>query len=237
MSVAPDSLNKRSTLYRVHLSRSAEFAEIAHAACAMTSGASVADETARARSLAICDASPLPRGGFKGPKAIAWARDHGVEVSDENNMTVVQPCGARAARLADTEVLLLSDLEAKSGLIARVHGEWSPDPDPGGYPVPRDGTNCWFMVSGEHAPAMFAKVCGIDLRGHKFPDGSVAQTSLARLNSIIIRGDVGEVTAFHVLTDSASAGYMWMCLNDAMDEFSGVPVGLGAMRTLAGGGP
>jgi sarcosine oxidase subunit gamma len=38
------------------------------------------------------------------------------------------------------------------------------------------------------------------------------------------------------LADSASAEYLWGCLADAMDEFGGTPVGLSALRQLAGGG-
>jgi hypothetical protein len=35
------------------------------------------------------------------------------------------------------------------------------------------------------------------------------------------------------LGDSASAEYLWDCLNDAMAEFDGAPVGLAALRGLA----
>ncbi len=80
---------------------------------------------------------------------------------------------------------------------------------------------------------MFAKLCGVDLRPHKFGDGAIAQTSIARLNAIVLRADVGETLAYYLLTDIASASYMWASLRDAMDEFDGLPVGLGAIRRLA----
>ena len=81
------------------------------------------------------------------------------------------------------------------------------------------------MITGEKASAMFAKICGIDLRAKSFDNHAIAQTSVARSNTIIIRDDLGAVPAYHMLGDSASAGYMWMCLNDAMEEFDGGPVG------------
>ena len=40
----------------------------------------------------------------------------------------------------------------------------------------------------------------------------------------------GDFLAYHPLTDSASAGYMWMCRLDAMAEWGGVPVGLSALQ-------
>ena len=38
-----------------------------------------------------------------------------------------------------------------------------------GYPMPRSESHGWFMVTGEQAPAMFAKICGVDLRLHALP--------------------------------------------------------------------
>ena len=80
---------------------------------------------------------------------------------------------------------------------------------------------------------MFAKICGIDLRPKAFEMHAIAQTSVARTNAIIIRDDIADTPAFHMLGDSASAGYMWGCLLDAMAEFDGGPVGLQAVLGLA----
>jgi sarcosine oxidase subunit gamma len=44
------------------------------------------------------------------------------------------------------------------------------------------------------------------------------------------------VPAYHVLADIASGEYLWACLVDAMAEFGGAPVGLAAVRRLAGQG-
>ena len=235
MSLAPVDLPARSVIYRELAALGAEFGEIAGGACAMTCGGSLDAETGRARKLAICDLSALPRSGFKGRETVSWLAARGVAVSAENNMTTVQDDGARAARLADGEVLLLSDLAAESTLCARLAEAWSPDPDPAAYPVPRADTNCWFMIGGRHAPALFAKLCGVDLRPHKFADGAIAQTSIARLNGIVIRADLGAVPAYYFLTDRASARYMWESFLDAMGEWGGAPVGLSALRALDGG--
>ena len=237
MSLAPQDKLPRSPIYRQLVERGAGFAEVAGAACAMDFGGDLEADVALARSLAICDLSALPRAGFKGREARSWAGAQGLAISPDNNVSVIQEDGALVARLADSEVLILSDLAAMSGLCQRITAAWSPDPDPGAYPVPRRDTSCWFMISGAHGDALFAKICAIDLRPHKFPNLAVAQTSIARLNGIVIRADSigpgGDCLAYHLLTDSAAAGYMWMCLLDAMEEWGGAPVGLGAMRALA----
>ena len=75
---------------------------------------------------------------------------------------------------------------------------------------------------------------GVDLRPGRFADGEVAQTSVARLNTIVVRADLGDVPAFQLLGDSASAAYYLSVLMDAMAEFDGRLVGLTALRKLAG---
>ena len=96
--------------------------------------------------------------------------------------------------------------------------------------------NTWFLISGRHSATMFSKMCGVDLRPAKFVMGAVAQTSIARLNGIVIRADLDATLAYYYLTDNASASYVWECLLDAMGEWGGAPVGLDAMRALAGAG-
>ena len=241
MALVPETRLARSYVYRELAALGAEFGEVNGMACALRCGGSPEAEAERAQALAICDLSALPRHGFKGRAAITWVADQGVTVSETNNMSAWQDDGACAARLADTEVLLLSDLAVESGLCARLAAAWSPDPDPGAYPVPRADTNCWFLISGRHAATLFSKLCGVDLRPHKFALGAVAQTSIARLNGIVIRADLvaadgGETLAYHFLTDSASALYMWECFLDAMGEWGGAPVGLDAVRGLTAAG-
>jgi sarcosine oxidase subunit gamma len=84
----------------------------------------------------------------------------------------------------------------------------------------------WFHFVGALGPECLAKVCGVDLRLHRFADLTVAQTSLARLSTVIVRDDRSGGPAFHILADSASALYLWDCLIDAMAEFGGQLLGL-----------
>src|SRR5262249_50805091 len=65
------------------------------------------------------------------------------------------------------------------------------------------------------------KLCGVDLSPDRFADGAIAQTSVARLSAIVIRHDVADMLAFFLLAETASAEYLWDCLDDAMKEFEG----------------
>ncbi len=222
---------RRSYIWRVLEAAGARFIELNGAAVAADFGDPEAEVQA-ARSMAIADLSPLPRVGYKGRGALDWARTHGVTIGAKNNVARRQKGGGWAARLADSEVVVIDDLSGAGALVHRIESEWSMDNADGGYLVNRQGANFWFTVTGVNAAEMLAKICGVDLRPAKFPVGAIAQTSVARTNCIVIRADLGDTLAYHMMGDSASAEYQWECVLDAMAEFSGRPVGIEALRRL-----
>lgn len=229
----PAAMVRRSPLYRDLAAAGAAFEVIGDAA--MATRFSEADSDAL-KSLALIDLSPLPRTGYKGRDTADWLQKQGVTVTSESNAAALQSDGALAARLAPGEVVILG-AGPDDSLCARLDAAWSMDAHAENgmvFPVPRRDTNLWLRVTGEHAPAMFAKICGVDLRPGSFPNHTIAQTSVARLNCIVVRDDMGDIPAWHVLTDSASASYFWMCLTDAMEEFGGRPAGYAALTAATG---
>lgn len=239
-SIAPAAFTRRSYVYRILQQQGAEWAPLRDGAVAMRLGRSTEEEVAIGRRLALADLSPLPRTGFKGAGTIEWLTGQGLAIGPESNMSYRQADGSLAARLAPSEIFLIDGLEGEGQLVDRLNKAWSWGAErprrPIGYPMPRSESHCWFRVTGAQAPAMFAKMCGVDLRPHKFRHGQIAQTSVAKISAIVIRDDAGGLPAYHVLTDSASAEYMWRCVVDAMAEFDGHPIGLAALRRLAEAG-
>jgi sarcosine oxidase, subunit gamma len=229
-SLTPESFLKRSPLYLALRDRGARFTEIDNAAVADGFGDDDEGENHAVHEMAICDLSPLPRLGFKGKGALEWLRQQGVIVGEDDNQATTQSDGSLAARLAPTEALILGGLSWENALLARLEDNWSIDTAVGCYAVPRSAANFWFLITGRHASDMFAKLCGVDLRSHKFPVNMIAQTSVARISGIIIRTNVGTVPGFHLLGDAASALYMLNCVEDAMGEFDGKPIGISAVR-------
>ncbi|MFQ6022917.1 MAG: hypothetical protein ACE5NW_09355, partial [Acidiferrobacterales bacterium] len=204
-NVAPNSLPRRTFLYRTLEREGAHFEEVNSTAAAMDYGRAVGEEIAQAQSLGLADLSPLPHTGFKGTETVAWLRTQGVAIGDENNAAWAQTGGGLAARLADNEMMILGDISGQGDLCERLERAWSYEGAPRCYPVPRGDSYARFVVTGEHAAKMFAKLCGVDLRPNKFPSGAIAQTSVARMSVIVIRHDLGKTPAFHLLFDSASA--------------------------------
>lgn len=237
-TVSPTAYPRRSCIYRALQQAGARFAPINDGAVAADFGKPIETEVAQGRQMGIADLSVLPRTGFKGAGAVEWLASQGLAIGPDSNRAYPQPGGELAARLAPTEIFLIDSLAGTGELIRRLNAAWGWGSErprrPVGYPMPRSESHAWFMVTGERAPAMFAKICGVDLRPHRFAVGAIAQTSVAKMSATVIRADLGGVPAFHLLADSASAEYLWTCVLDAMAEFDGAPVGWSALRRLAG---
>ena len=229
----PASQTRRSFVYRELAAGGARFRRLAGAAVAFDFGQPEAERRALER-IALCDLSALPRVGFKGPAALGWLRGRRIAGLDRDNWADAQKGGALAARLAPSEALILGTLTGRSNLCDRLEAALDAHPEPGCYKVMRRDGSFHFLIAGVHAADAMATLCGVDLRARAFPAGSIAQTSVARMSMIVIAVALGEVPAFHLLGDSASSGYAWGVLVDAMAEFDGLPVGLDAIRHAAG---
>ena len=126
------------------------------------------EEAGIARRMGLADISPLPHTGFKGAGAAEWLARQGVDVPQEPNWATALAGGGLAVRQADAEIMILGDLSGEGGWPERLKESWWNEPvppeAPRGFPMPRDETHAWFLVTGEHAAAMFAKICAVDLR-------------------------------------------------------------------------
>ncbi len=230
-ATAPTHYLCRSQIYRRHVDAGANFEAIAGAAVVANYG-KAGDEAEQARHLALVDLSTLAKAGFKGAGAPGWLEEQGAQLPGSPNQAERQEDGSLIARLSTNELLILSDPISNSALPSILQDSWSLDSTKSVYSLPRGDSHCWFALTGEHSPAMLAKVCGVDLRPGTFALHEVAQTSLARVNAIILRHDLATALCFFVLSDVSSAEYLWDVLLDAMMEFQGSTVGLAALRAL-----
>jgi sarcosine oxidase, subunit gamma len=168
----------------------------------------------------LSDLSLIGRWGLKGRDALPWLQEAGAAIPLTDNAAITQSDGSLVARLSPSEALILAPLNSDSAIGRRI------DSLPVGgsgacYPAPRNDSHCWFVVTGPRCADMFAKLCAVDMAPEKFANGQIAQTSVARLSAIVIRHDRGDLPGFSILADSASAEYLWDCLQDAMAEFAG----------------
>lgn len=174
---------------------------------------------------ALIDLTDLPRVGFRGVDAAEWLRERGYALPEAPNQAVLSGDGTLVARLSQTEYFLLGSLADRGQRIAAEEAGWQLGEERN-YLLPRQDSHAWLQLSGRHVADVMAKICGVDLRSEAFPVGSIAQTSVARLNVIVINAGSAELTRFYLLCDRASVAYFQEAVLDAMGEFGGLPVSL-----------
>jgi sarcosine oxidase subunit gamma len=172
-------------------------------------------------SLMIADLSELPRLGFKGRDTLSVMQSRGIVLDSVPNRAFPQADGSLCMVLAANEVFLLSAPNSSDSYFTSLEKDWRIENGERAYPLLRRHSHAWFGVQGDSAPDMLSKLCAVDLRPHKFGDLNIAQTSVARLNAIVLRADAGGRLTYHLLADSASAAYMLACLRDSAEEFGG----------------
>ena len=234
----PVSLIYRSPVYRKLQELGAEFREINGYAVPSTVG-DLAAQSAAVAQLALCDLSGLPRIGVKGLHAANWLSEEGFIIPADNNSARRQDDGALLVRLAPNEFLVLGEEARPYPCIEKLaKGDKFPSKSSGlekPFLVPRQYSQIWFRLIGGQGIDTLAKLCAIDFRASSANDFQIAQTSLARLNAIVIRDDLDGIPGFHILADTASAEYLWDCLIDAGAEHSIRVVGLKVLAELKQG--
>lgn len=216
-------------MYRRHLDARARFEQFADTAV-VAEYAGAGDEVRQATRLALADLSTLPRTGFRGSDAPGWLEEQGAQLPKSPNRSSRQKDGGVIARLSTDEFLIFSGLVSDSTLRLQDRGRLESGKRI--YTLPRRDSHCWLALTGTYASTTLAKVCGVDLRLHKFAELEVAQTLIARINAIILRIDLATTPCFFILCDVSVTEYLWDTMLDAMAEFQGTPVGIMALRTL-----
>lgn len=174
---------------------------------------------------ALTDLTELARVGFRGGDSAAYLQKRGYRLPSLPNQAVRQEEGGWVARLSQTEYLLLGSLTDDGARVAGEEADWAQDTQRN-YLLPRQDSHAWLQLSGVHASAVMAKLCGVDLRAEVYPVGAVAQTSAARINVIVVNVGSDQRPALQLLFDRASLAYFREAVLDAMDEFDGGWVGV-----------
>lgn len=235
MSLDPVDAVRRSPVYRLLQERGADFTVVNEGAIA-ESLTSVETEEEQARQLSLCDLSVLPRCGFKGSGTMEWLTKQGLSTPPQPNLAIPVQDDGLLVRLAANECLLLADLQSRSTLCSDLTAKWwsasVPPETQRCFPLERQDSHAWFALTGELAPALFARMCAVDLRPTHFENAQVAQTMSARVSTIIIRSDLGDTLNYYVLTDTSSAEYLWGCIDEASSQLGGMVIGVAALRRL-----
>lgn len=91
---------------------------------------------------------------------------------------------------------------------------------------------CALLVRGHAAPEMLTKVCALDFSNPHFPNMHAAQSSLAKVRTLIVRADVAQTPAYALVVDRSLAAYLWGVVFDAMHEFGGTALNQESLNHL-----
>lgn len=174
---------------------------------------------------ALIDLTHLARVGFRGADSATYLKQEGFELPEFPNTFVIQTDGSIAARLSAFEYMLLGSFKDFGERLAELERNWTMD-QCANYLLPRQDSHAWIQLTGESIAFVMAKLCAVDLSSESFAVGQIVQTSVARINAIVMNVSDAQAPKFNILCDRASSLYLWNVLLDAIAEFDGKAIGI-----------
>ena len=164
--------------------------------------------------LRLRDLSLARRDGVRGAGAREWLLSQGHALPDAPNQIVASGKSGFVMSLSHREFWLLQpDSQASTGRPA------SESVASGVWPLYCQHSHAWLQLAGEPRAEVMAKLCGVDLSEAAFPQGSVAQTQVARVSVIIAaHQNENDQPVFSMFVDQSLARYLWEAMEDAMAE-------------------
>ncbi|MDA9625241.1 hypothetical protein N9S57_00545 [Luminiphilus sp.] len=164
--------------------------------------------------LALRDLSLQQRSGVRGAGASAYLVQQSYPLPNAPNQLVPTDSGGWVMSLSHREFWLLQpDQEA---IASAMQGEaLAADV----WPLYCQHGHAWLQLAGAPRAEVMATLCGVDVSQAAFPEGSVVQTQVARVTSIIAHHAEGQASVFSLFVDQSLAVYLWEALEDAITAF------------------
>ena len=169
----------------------------------------------RDESLWLHDLSLTTRSGVRGVQAREWLKSESLPHELQPNTIETLPDSRLLMALSTREFWLL-DPDNPSGDSEPTFERTQP----GVWPLYNQNSHAWLVLSGEPRADMLAKLCGVDLRPKAFPLGTVAQTQMALVSTVIAHHLWRGEPVFSLFIDQSLADFAWQALQDAMAEFN-----------------
>ena len=182
------------------------------------------DESAKehelAQTLALADASFLPRIVLKGPGAAAYLHSRGIAIPESILKVAPLENGGLIARTGGSEFFLESSSVGWPSQAVR-DGLGSPSYKDGVYSVLRQDAS--LIISGSRAGELFRHVSSYDFINE--PHGDLVFTPIAGVSCSVLRQTLSGLPAFRLWTDGTYGLYIWHTLLEVAKELGGGAVG------------
>jgi sarcosine oxidase, subunit alpha len=87
---------------------------------------------------------------------------------------------------------------------------------------------------GPRSREVLRKLTALDVSPAAFPDGAVAETGVAGVHAVLLRGDLGGAPAYELYVTRDVAEFVWDAILDAGREYDIALLGMLAYRSLGG---
>ncbi|MFN0017430.1 MAG: hypothetical protein ACKVP0_04165 [Pirellulaceae bacterium] len=183
-------------------------------------------ETELAKTLAIADASFLPRIVLKGPQAAEYLRSLGISIPESILKVAPLKNGDLIARTGLSEFFLESGpVGWDSSPVLPTDGTGVPSYEsivgPGVYPVLRQDAS--LIISGSRAGELFRHVSSYDFLTD--PHHDLVFTPIAGVSCSVLRTELNHIPVFRLWTDGTYGLYIWHTLLEVATELGGGAAG------------
>lgn len=209
-------------------------------------GRTLEQEQGLARTLGLCDVSALHRSVIKGPGAASFLEARGIVQALPAEVLSVLPLksGGLIARTGRAE-FFLEDAPGEGGgpsVVAQLTESLLSSPQAGVYTAPRQDAS--FLLSGDHAPAVWLQTCGFDFRQAGFhpgpsPDRATAMvmTRVAGVSTWVVHRAINGNPVYQLWADGTYGPYLWETLLKVTRESEGDAVGVSVFFPALEAGP
>ncbi len=172
-----------------------------------------------ANSLALADASFLPRVVIKGPQAAAFLQSRNIPIPESILKFAPLENGGLIIRTGSSEFFLEEGVGGN--IVASVEQALGSSCPPGVYPVLRQDTS--LVLSGSRAGELFRHVSSYDFINE--PHHDLVFTPIAGVSCSVLRQTINGFPAFRLWTDGTYGTYIWHTLLEVAQELGGGAVG------------
>lgn len=188
--------------------------------------ADLTKETELSKTLAIADASFLPRIVLKGPEAAAFLQSLSLPIPDRILKVAPLANGGIIARTGGSEYFLESgSVGWDSSPVQPTDRTGVPSYEsivgPGVYPVLRQDAS--LIISGSRAGELFRHVSSYDFLTD--PHHDLVFTPIAGVSCSVLRTELNGISVFRLWTDGTYGLYIWHTLLEVATELGGGAVG------------
>ena len=179
-----------------------------------------AKELELAKTLALADASFLPRVVIKGPQAAAFLQSRNIPIPESIMKVAPLENGGLIIRTGSSEFFLEEGVGGN--IVASVEQALGSSCPPGVYPVLRQDTS--LVLSGSRAGELFRHVSSYDFVNE--PHHDLVFTPIAGVSCSVLRQTINGFPAFRLWTDGTYGTYIWHTLLEVAQELGGGAVGM-----------